>query len=92
MALTTDPRTDEMTRDMAEFFAEFEQDYREAEWCSIVHEDDDRILIADSKGVEFSEWREEFGDGFSEAMHELAEQLTDRRWAADYPVVFDKLD
>jgi hypothetical protein len=89
-----DGRTDHMKQMMAEHFAEMESEYRDGDWCSVVYEDDEVVLIADHKGYEFGEWRDEFdlADGrFSEIMHELAGQLTDRRWASDYPVVFDKL-
>lgn len=88
-----DTRTDEMKREMAQHFEDFEGDYREEDWCSIVYEDEEVVLIADHIGHEWSEWQEEFDTHeFSEAMHELATQLTDRRWGSDYPVVFDKTE
>lgn len=89
--MTTDPRNDSMKRRMAEHFDEFEADYRQSDgWANIVYEDDDVVLVEDTAGHEFSEWQDEFGDGFSQAMHDLADQLVDRRWPASYPVVFDK--
>lgn len=87
-----DPRSDDMKRTMAEHFAESEAEYREDDWANIVYEDDQVVLVEDTKGYEFSEWRDEFGGGFSGTMHELADQLLDRRWSATYPLVFDKLD
>lgn len=92
-----DPRPDEMKREMAQNFAAYEADYRDADWCSVVYEDDKVVLIADHKGYEFDEWSDEFADQFtdrefSQMMHNLADQLCDRRWPADYPVVFDKLE
>lgn len=89
----TDPRPDEMKRTMAQHFAEYEDDYHDEDWCTVVYEDDQVVLIADHKGYEFDEWASEFPDEqFSEIMHNLADQLVDRRWPADYPVVFDKLE
>lgn len=90
-----DGRTGYMKRTMAQHFQDCESEYREDKWCSVVYEDDEVILIADHKGYEFAEWRDEFDlpEGrFSEIMHELAGQLVDRNWSTDYPVVFDKLD
>lgn len=85
-----DPRTDAMKTTMAEAFAADEAEYRDSDWANIVYEDDEVILVEDAKGYEFGEWQDEFGAGFSETMHELANQLVDRRWPATYPVVFDK--
>lgn len=89
-----DPRTDEMKREMAEHFEEFEAEYREEDWANIVYEDDEVVLVEDLKGYEFTEWQDEFGDDleFSDAMHTLAEQLVDRSWPATYPIVFDKFE
>lgn len=88
----TDPRTDRMREEMAQHFAEYEADYRDEEWCTVVYEDEQVVVLADHKGYEHSEWQDEFGDGFSEAMHDLARQVSDRSWPAAYPVVFDKLE
>lgn len=89
-----DKRSDGLKTEMAEFFAENEADYREADWCSIVYEDDEVILIADHSGHEFDEWADQHGDfdEFSQMMHSLAGQISDRRWPADYPIVFDKTE
>lgn len=89
-----DARSTELKTEMAEAFAEFEADYRDADWCSIVYEDSEVVLIADHAGNEFDEWANEHGDfgEFSQTMHDLAGQLSDRRWPADYPVVFDKAE
>lgn len=88
-----DTRTKEMKQKMAQHFEEMEEEYRESEWCSIEYEDEELVLIADHKGYEWSEWQEQFdAHEFSEAMHELAVQLTNRRWPSDYPIVFDKLE
>lgn len=92
MPLYSDPRTDEMRAEMAEHFAEYEADYRDADWCEIVHEDAECVVIADLKGYEFDEWADECRDDFSTSMHQLADQLTDRSWGSTYPVVFDKLE
>jgi len=91
--IAKDPRTDSLKTEMAEHFAEFEADYRDADWCSIVYEDNEVVLIADHAGNEHSEWADEHGDfdEFTQMMHDLADQLSDRRWPADYPVVFDKM-
>ena len=88
----TDARTDEQKIEMAEHFAENEADYRDADWANVVYEDDEVVLIEDTKGYEFGEWQDEFGEDFSETMHDLADQLVDRRWSATYPLVFDKLE
>lgn len=91
---SSDPRTDSLKRTMAEHFAENEQDYRDADWCSVVYEDEHVVLLADHKGYEFDEWADESGDfdSFSEQMHDLAGQLSNRRWPADYPLVFNKME
>ncbi len=91
MTRNTDPRTTDEKQKMAKHFAEMEADYRDADWGEIVYEDDQVVVMADHKGYEFSEWSEEIED-FSEKMHSLAEQLVDRKWPADYPLVFDKLE
>jgi hypothetical protein len=88
----TDARSDELKTGMAEYFADFEAEYRGSDWANIVYEDDEVVVIEDTKAHESSEWQDEFGDGFSETMHDLADQLVDRRWPASYPVVFDKLE
>jgi len=89
-----DERSTTLKQTMAEHFAEYEADYRDADWCSIVYEDDEVVLIADHAGNEHSEWADQHGDfsEFTQMMHDLADQLSDRKWPADYPVVFDKLD
>lgn len=89
---TADDRTDKQKIEMAQHFAENEADYRDADWATIVYEDDQVVLVEDHRGYEFGEWRDEFGDGFGETMHALANQLVDRQWSATYPVVFDKLE
>ena len=91
---TADPRSTELKTDMAEHFAEYEPDYRDADWCSVVYEDDEVVLLADHAGNEHNEWADEHGDyaEFTQMMHDLAGQLSDRRWVADYPVVFDKTE
>lgn len=89
----TDPRSTEIKQTMAEHFAEYEASYRDAEWCSIVYEDDTQVVIADHKGFEHSEWSDEFETTeFSSMMHELARQVTDYSWSASWPVVFDKTE
>lgn len=85
-----DARTDEQKRTMAEHFAVNEAEYRDSDWANVVYEDDEVIVIEDTKGYEFGEWQDEFGEDFSQTMHGLAGQLVDRRWSASYPVVFDK--
>lgn len=92
MANNTDPRTAEKKLTMAKHFEEYEADYREEDWCSIVYEDDQVVVVADHKGYEFSEWEGEYGTDFSEHMHHLARQVTDHSWSADYPIVFDKME
>lgn len=89
---TDDPRTEAMKVEMAKSFRMFEAEYRDSDWANIVHEDDEVVLVEDTKGYEWSEWQEEFGGEFSQTMHELANQLVDRRWPATYPIVFDKPD
>lgn len=86
-----DPRTEKMKREMATHFAEYEQDYRDGEWCSIIYENNDHVLIADHKGYEHSEWRDEFSDvKFFQKMHTFADELSDWKWITDWPVIFDK--
>ena len=87
-----DARTVEQKTEMAEHFAENEVDYRDADWSNVVYEDDQVVLIEDTRGYEFGEWQDEFGDPFSETMHDLADQLVDRSWSATYPLIFDKLE
>jgi len=91
---TRDERSNALKIKMAKHFAEFEADYRDADWCSIVYEDDEKVIIADHRGYEFSEWSEDSaaGEDFSQIMHDLANEWVERRWPADYPVVFDKLE
>lgn len=86
-----DPRSDSMKIEMAQHFDEFEADYRDEDWCTVVFENDHIVVLADHKGHEFSEWADEFGDDFSETMHTLAREACDFDWSASYPVVFDKL-
>lgn len=92
MSTTDDPRPDSMKREMAQAFDMYEADYRDADWCSVVAEDSQTVIIADHKGYEFDEWQTEFGDGFSELMHDLARSACDYDWCASYPIVFDKLE
>jgi len=87
-----DPRSDEMRRKMTDCFATMEGEYRASDWANVVYEDDEVVLIEDTKGYEWGEWTDEFGGEFSEIMHELADQLVDRRWERTYPLVFDKYD
>lgn len=87
-----DDRTDKMKVEMAEHFRENEAEYRDSDWASVVYEDSEVVLVEDHKGYEFSEWSDEYGRGFGEIMHDLADQLVDRRWPATYPLVFDKLE
>jgi len=88
---TADPRSTEIKREMANHFEMYEADYRDADWCTIVYEDDEVVVIADHKGFEHSEWDDEFETReFSSMMHELARQLCDYNWSAAWPVVFDK--
>jgi hypothetical protein len=85
-------RTENEKREMAKHFAAYEPEYRDSEWANVIYEDDEVVLVEDTKSYEFNEWREEFGDGFSEVMHNLANQLVDRRWSHSYPLVFDKIE
>jgi len=87
-----DPRSTDMKQTMAEHFAEYEAEFRTEDWTNIIYEDDEVVLVEDRKGYEFDEWDGEFGDDFSQAMHDLAGQLVDRQWPATYPLVFDKLE
>jgi DNA-binding CsgD family transcriptional regulator len=57
-----------------------------------VAETDDRVLFADSEGYEYNEWADALEISrteLSERMHELAGEMSDRRWGTDYPLVFD---
>jgi len=82
-----------MKIEMAEHFEEFEADYRDEDWCTIVYEDDQVVVLADHKGYEHSEWSHEFSEeDFSEQMHALAREVCDYSWSASWPVVFDKLE
>jgi len=88
-----DARSDHMKIEMANHFEMNESDYRDADWCTIVHEDDEVVVIADHKGFEHSEWQSDFDDvEFSSIMHTLARQVSDYSWSVSWPVVFDKLD
>jgi len=90
---TTDARSTDMKIEMAEHFAEFEADYRSEDWCTIVYEDEEVVVLADHKGYEHSEWQDDFEDEeFSKMMHNLARQVCDYSWSASWPVVFDKLE
>lgn len=89
---TDDPRPDRMKIEMAQHFEECESEYRDQDWCSIVFENDFVVIVADHRGYEFDEWRSQFGDDFSEMMHDLAKAACDYDWSTDYPVVFDKME
>jgi len=88
----TDGRSDQMKIEMAQHFDDFEADYRDGDLCTVVRDHEQFVVIADHKGYEFNEWDEQFGDEFSQIMHDLAREATDRNWGSDYPLVFDKLE
>jgi len=46
----------------------------------------------DTEPGEFDEWDGQYGDDFSQTMHDLARAATDYDWGSDYPLVFDKLE
>ena len=92
-ATSEDPRTDKMKRVMSTHFAEWEADYRDADWGEVVYEDAEVVVMADHKGYEWSEWSSGYdAQQFSEAMHTLARQVCDYDWSVSYPLVFDKLE
>jgi len=101
---TTDERTAEMKRTMADHFAEFEAEYRtEPQNHEIVYEDDAVVVVRDHTGHELNEWADEFDmdrSEFSQIMHDLARQVYGRDeaegvgdpWSVADPVVFDKVE
>jgi len=92
---TADPRSTELKTEMARHFEKCEADYRTEDWCSVVYEDEQVVVIADHKGHEFSGWSQDAemsAKEFSTTMHSLARQLCDYDWCVSYPVVFDKTE
>lgn len=90
-----DARTDSLKITMAKYFEEHDDDYRTADWCTIVYEDDECVIVADHNGYEIDEWADEASMSyreFCETMHSLARSVCDHSWAADYPIVFDKME
>ncbi len=92
--MTSDTLTtmDELIEEMADHFEKMESEYHDGDWCEIVYEDDDVVVIADHKGHELNEWGNDFGDyrEVSEYMHTRAKKLCDYNWSTSYPVVFEK--
>lgn len=86
----TDKRTEGEQELMDNQFQMYETEYRNDDWAEVVYEDSTIVLIEDTKGYEFDEWQSEFDDDFSQRMHEMANQLVDRRWPSSYPLVFTK--
>lgn len=90
-----DSRSVELKKKMGTHFDEYEADYRSEDWCSIVYEDDEVIVVADHAGYEFNEWVKEVTmsrAAFSEIMHNFARQLCDYDWCESYPLVFDRIE
>ena len=92
---TDDVRTFNQKIEMAEYFEEYEYEYREDPYtnCEVVYEDDDCVIVADHSGHELNEWASDFGFSrreLSQTMHTLARQKTDYSWSVADPIVFDK--
>jgi hypothetical protein len=95
-----DARTDRQKTEMAQWWAEEQAEYRDADGYTIVDEDAQRVIVADHTGHEINEWASQF-DADREALRatfrELAEDsigAEDAHEAFSYsdPVVFDKLE
>lgn len=83
---------DELVDEMAAHWAENKANYQNEDWCEIVHEDENVVVLADHKGYELTEWGNDFGDYYavSEHMHKRARGLCDYVWSASWPVVYEK--
>lgn len=91
-----DPRPVELREEMAIHFHDCEAEYRDGDWCEIVYEDNERVVIADktSTGNEVNTWADHSmvpsARELVQMMHTVASRHTDHRFGATYPVVFDK--
>lgn len=85
---------------MAETFDEYEAEYREEDNHTVVHEDEDCIIIADHTGHEVTEWADDFGVDRTEllsAFRQMAEQKMTEQDAHEAfshsdAVVFEKFE
>ena len=95
-----DVRTDSQKTEMAESFEEFEAEYRTEDHWTIVHEDEDCVIVADHTGHEINEWadlfdvdREELRQTFRAlAEQKISEQDAHEAFSHSDPVVFDKFE
>ena len=89
-------RTEDMKREMAEHFEEFEYEYRnELQAHEVVYEYSQVVVVSDHTGLEINEWAQDFDVSrteFSELMHMLARQVCDYTWSVFDPIVFDKFE
>ena len=56
----TDARTDRQKTEMAQWWAEEQTEYRDANGYTIVDEDAQRVIVADHTGHEINEWASQF--------------------------------
>jgi len=96
----TDDRTDSQKIKMAEWFAEERAEYENSDGYTIVHEQDEFVIVADHTGHELNEWadrwdwdREQLRSTFrAMAADVLGGQEAHEVFSHSDPVVFDKFE
>lgn len=97
MATTnSDERTDAQKATMADFFAEERAEYEDSDGYTLVHEDDETVVVADHTGHELNEWARRFDmdrENLRQTMRALADEAMGEQDAHDAfshsdPVVF----
>jgi hypothetical protein len=99
-AQRNDGRTDTQKLQMAQWFVEEDAEYRDADGYTIVHEDDQCVIVADHTGDEINEWASQFDADREElraTFRALAESVLGEERAHEWfsyadPVVFDRLE
>lgn len=96
------PLSDAQKREMFEWFESNEYEYREDPHtdATVVYEDADHVVVADTSGHELNEWADDFGIDRSELsawMHDRARDIYDAAgvgdpWSVADPVVFEKFE
>lgn len=97
---TTDARTDSQKQTMAQFFAEERAEYADSDGYTILHEDDEAVVVADHTGHELNEWADRLSmdrEVLRQTMRTLAEQKVGETAAHEAfsnadPVVFDRFE
>lgn len=95
-SIEDDPRPTNLRVTMARHFHTNESAYRTGLWCDIVYEDADLVVIADRtpQANELSTWADDEAAPsrreLERVMRQAAAAVTDHRFDAGVPVVFDK--